>query len=76
MFGFDDSYEVCNCNNVTIQDIKDCVKKSNIKNLRQLQDYTIAVTQCRNCVFEDCDFGMMKKKIYCKEILENIVKES
>ncbi|MGM0519015.1 MAG: (2Fe-2S)-binding protein [Campylobacterota bacterium] len=71
MNNFDNSYEVCNCEKVTIQDIIDSIKCNKIENLRDLQYYTKAGTHCRNCLLKEADMGVIRKKIYCKEILKN-----
>ncbi|MGA1931401.1 (2Fe-2S)-binding protein [Arcobacter sp. YIC-464] len=75
MLGFEDSYEVCNCKNVTINDIKNAVNNKNAKTLRDIQDITTAGTECRHCIFEEGDFGKVKKKIYCKQILNELKKD-
>ncbi|MFK2821820.1 (2Fe-2S)-binding protein [Arcobacter sp. YIC-80] len=75
MFGFDDSYEVCNCKNVTIDDIKNVINNQNAKTLRDLQDMTKAGTECRHCIFPEGDFGKIKKSIYCKQILNELKKD-
>lgn len=72
MLGFEDSYEVCNCKKVTIEQIKDVIKNQNASTLREIQDLTTAGTECRHCVFPEGDFGKMKKKIYCKDILNEL----
>ena len=66
---FDENYEVCNCKNVTIKSIKDLVLSNEVKTLRDLQEITTAGTECRHCLMIEGDFGKIKKKIYCKEIL-------
>lgn len=71
--GFDLDYEVCNCLKVSINDIVTCIKDENIKTLGQLQEFTKAGTQCRHCVFEEGDFGKIKKRIYCKTILKEVI---
>ena len=73
MLGFEDSYEVCNCKKVTIEQIKNVIKNQNASTLREIQDLTTAGTECRHCVFPDGDFGKMKKKIYCKDILNELI---
>lgn len=72
MLGFENSYEVCNCKKVTIEQIKDVIKNQNASTLREIQDLTTAGTECRHCVFPEGDFGKMKKKIYCKDILNEL----
>ncbi len=72
MLGFEDSYEVCNCKKVTIEQIKNVIKNQNASTLREIQDLTTAGTECRHCVFPEGDFGKMKKKIYCKDILNEL----
>lgn len=75
MLGFDNTYEVCNCKRVSIQDIIDSVKQKGAKNLRDIQDITTAGTECRHCIFPEGDFGRIKKKVYCKDILNELKKE-
>lgn len=70
--GFDLDYEVCNCVKVTIKDIIDSIENKNVKSLRDLQEVTKAGTECRHCIFEEGDFGKIKKKIYCKTILNEV----
>ena len=75
MFAYEDSYEVCNCKKITIKQISDAIKNQNATTLRLIQDITTAGTECRHCIFEEGDFGKIKKKIYCKEILNKIKEE-
>ena len=75
MLGFENSYEVCNCKKVTIEQIKDVIKNQNASTLREIQDLTTAGTECRHCIFPEGDFGKMKKKIYCKDILNELKTE-
>lgn len=72
MLGFEKTYEVCNCKKVTIEDISNAVLNENALTLREIQDITTAGTDCRFCIFPEGDFGKMKKKIYCKDILNEI----
>lgn len=75
MLGFEKTYEVCNCKKVTIEDISNAVLNENASTLREIQDITTAGTDCRFCIFAEGDFGKMKKKIYCKDILNEIKKD-
>lgn len=75
MLGFDKSYEVCNCKKVTIEEIENAIKNQKASTLREIQDLTTAGTECRHCIFPEGDFGKMKKKIYCKDILNESKKE-
>ena len=75
MLGFEKTYEVCNCKKITIEDITNAVLNENALTLREIQDITTAGTDCRYCVFSEGDFGKMKKKIYCKDILNEIKKD-
>ena len=72
MLEFEDSYEVCNCKKVTIAQIKNVINNQNASTLREIQDLTTAGTECRHCVFPEGDFGKIKKKIYCKDILNEL----
>lgn len=71
----DNSYEVCNCKKVTIENIINAVKIDNANTLREIQDITTAGTECRHCIFPEADFGRIKKKIYCSDILNEIKKD-
>jgi bacterioferritin-associated ferredoxin len=75
LLGFDDSYEVCNCKKVTIAQIKNVIQNQNASTLREIQEITTAGTDCRHCIFPEGDFGKMKKKIYCKDILNELKTE-
>ncbi|RXJ88368.1 (2Fe-2S)-binding protein [Arcobacter sp. CECT 8983] len=66
-------YEVCNCLKVSISDIIDSIENKNVKSLRDLQEVTKAGTECRHCIFSEGDFGKIKKKIYCKTILNEVL---
>ncbi|RXJ99846.1 (2Fe-2S)-binding protein [Arcobacter sp. CECT 8989] len=70
---FDLDYEVCNCLKVSINDIKNSIENKNVKSLRDLQEVTKAGTECRHCVFPEGDFGKIKKKIYCKTVLNEVL---
>lgn len=69
---FDKDYEVCNCHKVSLGEIIDNININKIDTLRELQEVTGAGTHCRHCVFEEADSGKMKKKIYCKDILNEV----
>lgn len=75
MLGFEDNYEVCNCKKVTIKDIKNSILEKNAMTLSDIQELTTAGTECRHCIFPEGDLGKMKKKIYCKDILNEYKKE-
>ncbi|GGD37271.1 hypothetical protein GCM10012288_09230 [Malaciobacter pacificus] len=75
MLEFEDNYEVCNCKKVTIKDIKNSILEKNAMTLSAIQELTTAGTECRHCIFPEGDFGKMKKKIYCKDILNEYKKE-
>jgi len=70
---FDNNYEVCNCLKVTIDDIKNAVFNDNVKSLRDLQEKTHAGTECRHCLMIEGDFGKVKKNVYCKDILGELI---
>ena len=59
----------------TVFQIKNVIKNQNASTLREIQDLTTAGTECRHCVFPEGDFGKIKKKIYCKDILNGFKKE-
>ncbi len=70
MLGFGNSYEICNCKKITIENLVDVITNQNALTLSDIQDLTTAGTDCRFCVFPEGDFGKIKKKIYCKDILD------
>lgn len=74
MLNFEENYEVCNCKKVTIRDISNAIINQKASTLREIQDLTTAGTECRHCIFPEGDFGKMKKKIYCKDILNEVKK--
>ena len=59
---FSSDYEVCNCKNVTLGEIKECIEEKGAKTLREIQELTDAGTECRHCIFPEADFGKVKKK--------------
>ncbi len=75
MLNFEENYEVCNCKKVTIRDITNAIINQKASTLREIQDLTTAGTECRHCIFPECDFGKIKKKIYCKDILNEVKKD-
>lgn len=74
MLEFEENYEICNCKKVTIYDITDAIINQNASTLRKIQEITTAGTECRHCIFPEGDFGKIKKKIYCKDILNKVKK--
>lgn len=69
---FEKDYEVCNCKKVTLEDIMNSIKNDGANTLGKIQELTAAGTECRHCIFEEGDFGKVKKKIYCKDILNEL----
>lgn len=69
----DGSYEVCNCVKVTINDIQNAVLNDSVKSLRDLQEKTHAGTECRHCLMIEGDFGKVKKNVYCKDVLGELI---
>lgn len=67
--GFSLEYEVCNCHKVSIQEVLNVLNNKSAKNLGDIQELTKAGTDCRCCIFEEADTSKLKKKIYCKDIL-------
>ena len=74
MLEFEGNYEICNCKKVTIYDITNAIINQNASTLREIQEITTAGTECRHCIFPEGDFGKIKKKIYCKDILNQVKK--
>ena len=75
LFGFEDNYEVCNCKKITLGNLKDAILVKKAQNLSDIQEFTTAGTECRHCIFPEGDFGKIKKKIYCKDILKELKKD-
>lgn len=69
---FEDNYEVCNCKKVTLGDIKKLYHEGLVKTLGDLQELTFSGTECRKCLMKEGDFGKIKKKIYCMDILKEL----
>lgn len=70
---FGENYEVCNCKNITLGKIKSLIDENKVKTLRDLQEICMAGTECRKCLMEEGDNGIIKKKIYCKDILKGYI---
>lgn len=73
MLSFSDDYEVCNCKKVTLLEIKNLILENKVKTLRHLQEQTAAGTECRHCLMKEADFGKLKKKIYCQDVLKEFI---
>ena len=58
---------------ITIEQIEDVIINQQARTLREIQDLTTAGTECRHCMFPEGDFGKIKKKIYCKDILNQLI---
>jgi len=69
---YEKDYEVCNCRKVTLEEIILAVTNKGAKTLGDIQEITTAGTDCRHCIFPEGDFGKVKKKIYCKDILKEV----
>lgn len=70
---FKNDYEVCNCRKVKLEEIINSIKNNNVRTLGQIQDITTAGTDCRHCIFPETDFGKVKKEIYLKDILKEVL---
>lgn len=70
---FEKSFQVCSCRKVELETIVKAIINNNLKTLGQIQEFTTAGTDCRNCVLEEADFGKLKKKIYLKDILKEVL---
>lgn len=73
---FDNTYEVCSCRSVTLGEIIYAIKEKNAQTLGEIQEITDAGTECRCCICEEGDYGKVKKKLYCKEILDKLGEKS
>ncbi len=72
-FSYD--YEVCSCSHVKLSELVFFVKENNTSTLGHIQDFLKIGSGCKYCICEESDFGIIKKKIYCKDIL-NYVKNN
>ena len=72
---FSSDYEVCNCRKVKVGDIEKAILENGAKTLGDIQDLTTAGTDCRRCIFPEGDMGKVKKKIYCKDILNKLKRQ-
>lgn len=70
---FDKSYEICNCHKITLDSLVSQIKEKELKTLGQVQEVTRAGTDCRHCLFSEGDFGKIKKQIYCKDVLKEVL---
>lgn len=70
---FDKNYEVCNCHKITLNSLVSSIKEKDLKTLGQVQEVTRAGMDCRHCLFSEGDFGKIKKQIYCKDILNEVL---
>lgn len=72
---FSSDYEVCSCSHVNLSELLFFIKENNATKLGPIQDFLKIGAGCKYCICEESDFGIMKKKIYCKDIL-NYVKSN
>ena len=70
---FKKDYEVCTCAHVTLGEITMFIKKNKIDKLGPIQEFLKIGAGCKYCVCEDADFGKVKKKIYCNNILKAMI---
>lgn len=73
---FEDDYIVCTCTGGTLKEIKEHIRlQKNGANLRSIQEELKIGTHCRNCLIQETDDSLIKKRIYCKDILSFYEKE-
>ena len=70
---FTADYEVCTCSHVNLGEIVKFIHENKIKKLGPIQDFLKIGSGCKYCICEEVDMGKVKKKIYCKDILEGNV---
>ncbi|QKF82198.1 (2Fe-2S)-binding protein [Halarcobacter ebronensis] len=70
---FEDSYEVCTCKKIKLKELLKVIEEKNLKTLGAIQEFTLAGTQCRNCIMAEADFGKIKKRVYLKDILKEVL---
>jgi len=58
---------------VSLEKIVDFIKDNKIKKLGPLQDFLKIGSGCKYCICKEVDFGKIKKKMYCKDILEGFM---
>lgn len=72
MAKFDMSYEVCECNKVTLAEIVYAIENKDIKDLKTLGEITDAGTTCHRCRCENDDFSEPKMQLYLEQILKKL----
>ncbi len=70
---FHHSFEVCNCNHVTLGEILYAIREKNANNLEKLGEITDAGTSCKCCQSSQKDIGEEKMQLYLEEILNKFV---
>ena len=70
---FEQDYEVCTCSHINLGEIVTFVKENKITKLGLIQEFLKIGAGCKYCICEDADFGKIKKKVYCKDILKGII---
>lgn len=69
---FKKEYQICTCKKVTLEEIINSIKNQGARTLGRIQELTSAGTECRYCIFQEGDFGKIKKKLYCKDVLNEL----
>lgn len=72
MAKFDMSYEVCECNKVTLGEIVHAIETKDIKDLNTLGKLTDAGTTCKRCRCKEDDFGQPKMQLYLDKIIKKL----
>jgi NAD(P)H-nitrite reductase large subunit len=71
---FDNSYEVCACNHVTLGEIIYSIEEKQAFSLKNIGKLTDAGTSCTYCQCYKKDSGEEKKKLYLEEILNKLMR--
>ena len=66
-------YEVCNCKKIKLGELISAIKDNKLKSLGQIQEFTTAGSDCRNCIMPEADFGKIKKSLYLKDVLKEVL---
>jgi NAD(P)H-nitrite reductase large subunit len=73
MARFQNSYEVCHCQYVTLGEIICVIRNKNAQTIKDIGDITGAGTICGCCKNDISDFGTSKMRLHLDYILSKLV---
>lgn len=73
MARFQNSYEVCSCEHITLGEIIYVIKNKNAQTIENIGDITGAGTACGCCQSDVNDFGTSKMKLHLDRILSKFI---